>query len=82
MAVGLQSTLAQQGYASAHNMYNILANGGKDTDDDTTVVMITKMATAATTGSTLANTYTTLAPAPAPTDYNITSANNPLAANQ
>jgi hypothetical protein len=61
-------------------MYNILANGGKDTNDDRTVITITQMATVATMGSTLANTHAM--PAPAPTDHNITLAINYLAANQ
>jgi hypothetical protein len=43
-------------------------------------VTITKMAIAATMGSTLANLYAT--PAPAPTDHNLTTEINLLAANQ
>jgi hypothetical protein len=61
-------------------MYNILGAGGNNTNDKLTVVTITQAAAAAMTGSTLANTYTT--PAPAPTDPQIALANNSLAANQ
>jgi hypothetical protein len=80
VAVGLQSTLAQQGYVPAHNMYNILGAGGNNTADKSTAVTITQTTAAATTGSTLANTYAT--PAPAPTYPQITSAINSLSANQ
>jgi hypothetical protein len=80
VAVGLRSTSAQQGYAPTQNMYNILAHGNDDTDDNAATITITQTAAAATTGSTLANTYAM--PAPAPTDHNLTTAINLLAANQ
>jgi hypothetical protein len=78
--IGLQSTLAQQGYTPAHNIYNILGTGGNDTDDKSTVVTIIQTAAAATMGSMLANTYPTLAPAPTATQ--ITLVINSLTANQ
>jgi hypothetical protein len=68
--------LAQQGYLPAHNMYNIMGTSGNDTDEESTVVTIIQMAAAAMMGSTLANTYATLAQAP--TDLQIALAIIPL----
>jgi hypothetical protein len=79
VAVELWSTLVQQGYVPAQNMYNILGTSGNDTNNKLTVVTVTQTTAAATTGSTLANTYAT--PVPAPTDPHIASAINSLAAN-
>jgi hypothetical protein len=72
--------MAQQGYAPARDMYNILSAGSNDTDDKLTVMTFTQMAAAATMGSTLANNYAT--PAQAPTDPQIVLMVNSLAANQ
>jgi hypothetical protein len=80
MAVRLWSTSAQQGNAPTQNLYNILANGNNNTNDDAMTIMITQTAAAATMGSTLANTYAT--PVPAPTNLNLMLAINLLAANQ
>ncbi len=65
MAVGIcGSTSGQQGYAPPTSPYALLAEG-LDSDDDTTM---TQMATAATVGSTLGNTYDTPAPPSTMTD--------------
>jgi hypothetical protein len=40
VAVRIWSTLAQQGYAPAHNMYTILGEGGNDTNDKSTDLTI------------------------------------------
>jgi hypothetical protein len=50
-------TSGQQGYALTHNIYNVLADAMSDTDDDNTVALVTQIAAAATTGSTLGSTY-------------------------
>jgi hypothetical protein len=49
--------LGQQGYASAHNMYNVLADATSNTDDNNTVTLVTQTAAAATMESTLGSTY-------------------------
>jgi hypothetical protein len=50
-------TLGQQGYAPAHNMYNVLVDAMSDTNDNNMVVLVMQKAAAATTGSTLESTY-------------------------
>jgi hypothetical protein len=56
VAVSLQNTSAQQGYASMQNTYAMLANGG-NLDNDTTTG--TQTAALVTMGSMLGNTYAT-----------------------
>ncbi len=81
VAVKLRSTLAQQGYAPAHNLYKNLGAGGNDTNDELTVMTITQVASVVTmTGSTLANIYATLVPVPI--DPQIALAINSLTSNQ
>ncbi len=81
MTVGLQNTLAQQGYSPTHGMYATLADGS-DSDDGTTTGMQTT--TLVTTGSTLRNTYAmpVQATAQVTTSPELALAINLLAANQ
>jgi hypothetical protein len=77
VAANLHCTAGQNGYVQrSQNMYNVFKEGN-DLSNTTTTVMHT--AAAATTGSTLGNTYKT---AQASTPQELTMAINTIAANQ
>jgi hypothetical protein len=70
-------TSGQQGYAPAHNMYNVLVDATSDIDDNNMVTLVMQTAAAATMGSTLGSTYA------APTaESEYTAGINQLSANQ